>query len=151
MLEIPKIINNGHSVDDVIKNYFGISPEKISNMIDKQKQNKTSASASMKKYYDKMKDNEEFIAKVLESKKKYYHNNREKLRRYYIDRLNDNDDIKERYMQNKRAHYEENKKEILERQRIAYHEKNKDKPKLKVGRKPKIKIQNETTTYDNIL
>ena len=96
-----------------------------------------------------MKHNEECVAKVLESKRKYYHKNKERLRPYYVNRLNDNDDIKERYTQNKRAHYEENKEAILERQRIAYQEKNKDKPKLKVGRKPKNQRQNETTTYDS--
>ena len=149
MLAIPKIINNDYSVDDVIINYFGISPEKINNIIDKQKQMAKHANVSTEKYYDKMKNDDEFMAQILESKRKYYHKNKERLRQYYIDRLNDNDDIKERYTQNKRVHYEENKEAILERQRIAYQEKNKDKPKLKVGRKPKNQIQNETTTYDS--
>ena len=149
MLAIPKIINNCDSIDDVIINYFGISAEKIVNIIDKQKQMAEHANVSTKKYYDKMKHNDEFIANILESKRKYYHKNKERLRQYYVNRLNDNDDIKERYTQNKRAHYEENKEAILERQRIAYQEKNKDKPKLKPGRKPKMQIQNETTTYDS--
>ena len=38
MLATPKIINNSDSIDDVIINYFGISAEKIVNIIDKQKQ-----------------------------------------------------------------------------------------------------------------
>ena len=96
------------------------------------------ANVSTKTYYDKMKHNEEFVAKVLERKRKYYHKNKERLRQYYIDRLNDNDEIKQRYTQNKREHYEQNKEAILEKQRIAYQEKNKDNTKLKRGRKSKI-------------
>ena len=111
--------NKCDSIDNVIICYFGSPPDKISSIIDKQTQKAELANASSRKYYDRVKHNEEFVAKVLESKRKYYHNNKERLRQYYTDRLNNNDEIKQRSTQNKREHYEQNREAILERQRTA--------------------------------
>ena len=62
--------NNCDNVDNVIINYFGRSPDKIISIIEKQKQMAELANASTKKYYDKMKYNDEFVAKALERKVK---------------------------------------------------------------------------------
>ena len=53
-------------------------------------------------------------------------------------------DIKQKYRQTHKEHYENNKERILEKQREKYYEINKDKVRLKRGRKPK-----KTTTHPN--
>ena len=65
--------------------------------------------------------------------------------------IRNNADIKQKYRQTHKEHYEHNKERILEKQREKYYEINKDKIRLKRGRKPKTPPppnDEETTASD---
>lgn len=137
---------------DMIVNAFGMTPKEITNLINKQKK-KTEAQkiSSMKYYHNKVKGNDELHQRKLEVNRRYYHNNKERLNEYYKNRLETDDEIKQKYRQTQREHYEKNKERILEKNRARYFEKNKDKIRLKRGRKPKTTTPSndeETTASD---
>ena len=128
--------SNNHN--DIIVNTFGMTPEEITNLINKQKKKTENQKiSSMKYYYNKVKENDELHQRKLEVNRRYYHNNKERLNEYYKNRLETDDEIKHKYRQSQKEHYEKNKERILERNRARYSEKNKDKIRLKRGRKPK--------------
>jgi hypothetical protein len=138
--------------NDIIVNAFGMRPEEITNIINKHtKKAENQKISSMKYYYNKVKVNDELHQRKLERNKRYYHDNKERLNEYYKNRLRDNEDIKQKYRQTQKEHYEHNKERILEKQREKYFELNKDKIRLKRGRKPKTTTPSddeETTASD---
>ena len=131
--------------NDIILNAFGMQPEEITNLINKHmKKTENQKISSMKYYYNKVKENDELHQRKLERNRRYYYDNKERLNEYYKNRLETNADIKQKYRQTHKEHYENNKERILEKQREKYYEINKDKIRLKRGRKPK-----KTTTPPN--
>lgn len=137
--------------NDIIVNAFGMTPEEITNLINKQKKKTENQKiSSMKYYYNKVKENDELHQRKLECNRRYYHNNKERLNEYYKNRL-ETDEIKDKYRQSRKDRYEANKEQILEKSRERYFEKNKDKIRLKRGRKPKTATSltdEETTASD---
>ena len=143
-----------NNYNDMCINTFGMKPDDVINLINKQKKKTENQKySSMKYYYGKIKENDELHQRKLECNRRYYHNNKERLNEYSKNRL-ENDEIKEKYKQHRKEHYEANKEQVLEKSRERYFEKNKDKIKLKRGRKPKTKTplpldtDDETTASD---
>ena len=94
-----------------------------------------------------MKGDETVKQKQLESERKYYHKNKERLNQYYKDKIANDEDAMEQYNQSRKEWYERNKHEMFYKQRAIYHEHNKDSIRLKRGRKPKnITLSDDDTT-----
>ena len=139
---------NYNDQNDIIFKTFGMPRHDLIQLIDKYKEKAEKQKVSSMKYYNKMKGDDTLKQKQLESKKKYYHKNKERLNQYYKDKIANDEDAKEKYNQSRKEWYERNKHEILEKQRSIYHETNKDKIILKRGRKPKniTPSDDDTTT-----
>jgi hypothetical protein len=98
---------------------------KILEQVRKQREMKC---VNSKKYYDRIKEDEEIMFNIRKQKHDYYVNNRDIINEKDRDKYHSNSEFKER------------KKE---QSRINYHKKNDDVPKMKRGRKKKEKDPDE--------
>ena len=85
-------------------------------------------------YYNKMKNDPDFLQKRREKKQIYYQNNKDKIYQYKLDKYQNDED------------YKEKKKEA---DRRYYNNKTAFNVKQKRGRKPKIKENQSETTEQN--
>ena len=108
-----KIVSNQLTDDDKFK---------IQNILEQVSRQREIKSINSKKYFERIKDNDEIMNRIRQQKMVYYTNNR--------DKLNEKDRIK--YHEN--LEFKERKKE---QSRLNYHKKNDDVPKMTRGRKKK--------------
>lgn len=108
-----KIVSNQLTDDDKFK---------IQNILEQVSRQREIKSINSKKYFERIKDNDEIMNRIRQQKVVYYTNNR--------DKLNEKDRIK--YHDN--LEFKERKKE---QSRLNYHKKNDDVPKMTRGRKKK--------------
>ena len=95
---------------------------KLQNLLEHVSRQREIKSINSKKYYERIKDDDEIMNRIRKQKMEYYTNNR--------DKLNEKDRIK--YHEN--LEFKERKKE---QSRLNYHKKNDDVPKMTRGRKKK--------------
>ena len=114
-----KIVSNQLTDDDKFK---------IQNILEQVSRQREIKSINSKKYFERIKDNDEIMNRIRQQKMVYYTNNR--------DKLNEKDRIK--YHEN--LEFKERKKE---QSRLNYHKKNDDVPKMTRGRKKKEIDPNE--------
>ena len=108
-----KIVSNQLTDDDKFE---------IKNILELVSRQREIKSINSKKYFERIKDNDEIMNRIRQQKMVYYTNNR--------DKLNEKDRIK--YHEN--LEFKERKKE---QSRLNYHKKNDDVPKMTRGRKKK--------------
>ena len=108
-----KIVSNQLTDDDKFE---------IKNILEQVSRQREIKSINSKKYFERIKDNDEIMNRIRQQKMVYYTNNR--------DKLNEKDRIK--YHEN--LEFKERKKE---QSRLNYHKKNDDVPKMTRGRKKK--------------
>ena len=108
-----KIVSNQLTDDDKFK---------LKNILEHVSRQREIKSINSKKYYERIKDDDEIMNRIRKQKLEYYTNNR--------DKLNEKDRIK--YHEN--LEFKERKKE---QSRVNYHKTNDDVPKMKRGRKKK--------------
>lgn len=85
-------------------------------------------------YYNKMKNDPDFIQKRKEQKQRYYQNNKEKINQYKQDKYKHDDEFKAKKREADRRYYNS---------KTAFNVKNRR------GRKPNIKENHEETTEQN--
>ena len=95
---------------------------KLQNILEHVSRQREIKSINSKKYYGKIKDDDEIMNRIRQQKMVYYTNNR--------DKINEKDRIK----YNENLEFKERKKE---QSRVNYHKNNDDVPKMKRGRKKK--------------
>ena len=108
-----KIVSNQLTDDDNCK---------LKNILEHVSRQRDIKNINSKKYYERIKDDDEIMSKIRKQKLEYYTNNR--------DKLNEKDRIK----YNENLEFKERKKE---QSRVNYHKKNDDVQKMKRGRKKK--------------
>ena len=108
-----KIVSNQLTDDDKFK---------LQNILEHVSRQREIKSINSKKYYERIKDNDEIMNRIRKQKMEYYTNNR--------DTINEKDRIK----YNENLEFKERRKE---QSRLNYHKKNDDVPKMTRGRKKK--------------
>ena len=108
-----KIVSNQLTDDDKFK---------LKNILEHVSRQRVIKSMNSKKYYERIKDDDEIMNRIRKQKLEYYTNNR--------DKINEKDRIK----YNENLEFKERKKE---QSRVNYHKKNDDVQKMKRGRKKK--------------
>ena len=108
-----KIVSNQLTDDDKFK---------LQNILEHVSRQRETKSINSKKYYERIKDDDEIMNRIRQQKMVYYTNNR--------DQINEKDRVK----CNEKLEFKERKKE---QSRVNYHKNNDDVPKMKRGRKKK--------------
>ena len=115
--------NIGELQDKIVSNLLTDDDKlKLQNLLEHVSRQREIKSINSKKYYERIKDDDEIMNRIRKQKMEYYTNNR--------DKLNEKDRIK--YHEN--LEFKERKKE---QSRLNYHKKNDDVPKMTRGRKKK--------------
>lgn len=137
-------------IHGIINDYFGLEPHEIMNLIESRRMQSERQRKYQKTYEQKIKQDPDAYAKILETKRNWYERNKEKVRQYQNERIRTDDDAYQQMLSKKREWYAKNRDKILAKQKQNYHEKNDAIPKKPPGRKPKGSASsNSQSTSEN--
>jgi hypothetical protein len=131
-------------IADIITEQFGMKPDDITKLIELSKAKHLRGLECQRAYIDSMKQDPEFHAKLIQSRREWYQNNKGR----YVPTKRvppvKGTEEHEQYLIKKREYYAKNKEQILVSQRRIYHEKFDTVPKKKAGRPKADKTDSES-------
>lgn len=78
--------NNAHVIG-IIQECFGLEPNEINSIIENHRNNYERQRRYQKTYDERVKQNPEAHAKILQTKRDWYERNKERVRQYHHDRM----------------------------------------------------------------
>ncbi len=131
-------------IADIITEQFGMKPDAITKLIEMSKAKHLRGLECQRAYVDRIKQDPESRAKLVQSRQEWYRNNKGRYVQAKRAPPAKGTEEHEQYLIKKREYYAKNREQVLEAQRRIYHEKYDMVPKKKAGRPKTDKTDSES-------